>query len=89
VSGPGQDDDATEATRWNFQQSEVALDWNAGFTGMLAGLVASDVSWEQCKAAGLADGRARSAAGEAGRGWGLWLLLMAAGLLQLAFWLAQ
>eukprot|EP00775_Hariotina_reticulata_P011571 gene11571-11715_t len=89
VSGPGVDDQ-TGDTRWNFQQSEVALDWNAGFTGMLAGLVASDVSWEQCKAAGLADGRARSAAGEAaGPGQGLWLLLMAAGLLQVAFLLVQ
>jgi hypothetical protein len=40
------------------QTTEVALDWNAGFTGMLAGLVSEPTSWDDCYNAGLQSGRA-------------------------------
>jgi hypothetical protein len=56
VGGPTKEDVFTD-TRWNYEASEVALDWNAGFTGMMAGLATNGISWEQCKAAGMEDGR--------------------------------
>lgn len=56
VGGPNQNDEFTD-TRWDYQAAEVALDWNAGFTGMLAGLAESGISWDQCKAAGMENGR--------------------------------
>jgi endoglucanase len=57
VGGPGKDDDFSDA-RNNYQQNEVALDWNAGFSGALAGLAAGGgPSWADCKGAGLSEGR--------------------------------
>jgi hypothetical protein len=45
VGGPPQPDDASyEDIRTNYQTNEVAIDYNAGFTGALAGLI----QWLQC-----------------------------------------
>ncbi|WIA22858.1 hypothetical protein OEZ86_009804 [Tetradesmus obliquus] len=81
VGGPTKDDVFTD-TRWNYEASEVALDWNAGFTGMMAGLASNGISWEQCKAAGMENGRGSispnlNAAGRAA-GMGLWWQLVLA-----------
>lgn len=35
--------------RSDYQKNEVAVDYNAGFTGVLAALVESDKSWTACK----------------------------------------
>eukprot|EP00878_Enallax_costatus_P032996 GHUV01036361.1.p1 GENE.GHUV01036361.1~~GHUV01036361.1.p1 ORF type:complete len:360 (+),score=63.97 GHUV01036361.1:108-1187(+) len=56
VGGPNQNDEFTD-TRWDYQSAEVALDWNAGFSGMLAGLAQNSFSWDQCKSAGMENGR--------------------------------
>ncbi|KAF8066338.1 celD [Scenedesmus sp. PABB004] len=69
VGGPTKDD-AYEDLRWDFEKAEVALDWNAGFTGMLAGLADAGVSWDDCKAAGLEDGRGDAPPSLSGAGGG-------------------
>ena len=72
VGGPARDG-AFEDVRTNYEQNEVALDWNAGFSGVLAALSAPGTpSWDDCKAGGLADGRGSAppdlASGAARRG---------------------
>ncbi|GBF92005.1 endoglucanase A [Raphidocelis subcapitata] len=75
VGGPNADGEFKD-DRNNYEQNEVALDWNAGFSGVLAGLAAGGMpSWEECRAAGLADGRGGaspdlSGAAAARAGWG-------------------
>jgi len=60
VGGPGSKDEFEDA-RNNYEQNEVALDWNAGFSGVLAGLSADGMaSWDDCQAAGMAAGRGTS-----------------------------
>jgi hypothetical protein len=83
VGGPGPKDDFNDA-RNNYQQNEVALDWNAGFSGVLAGLASGSVSsWEDCKSGGLTSGRgstsgAGGAAARGAKGWAAPLLAAAA-----------
>lgn len=82
VGGPNENDEFPN-TRWDFTSAEVALDWNAGFTGMLAGLAESRISWEQCKAAGMEDGRGSVSAAGLGLQCGVWwhmMLMLVAGL---------
>jgi hypothetical protein len=52
IGGPDKND-KYEDVRTDFAASEVTLDWNAGFTGMLAGLSSSRVTWDDCRSAGL------------------------------------
>ncbi len=89
VGGPGAKDQFDDA-RNNYEQNEVALDWNAGFSGALAGLAAGKMpAWEECKSASISNGRGavsadvNAAAGRApggGRGaWGAALLAVAGG----------
>jgi hypothetical protein len=52
VGGPGQDDSYGDQ-RYDFASTEVAIDYNAGFSGALAGLMQDPVTWDACKAAGL------------------------------------
>jgi hypothetical protein len=56
VGGPDKEDKFADV-RTDFAAAEVTLDWNAGLTGLLAGLSSNKVSWEDCKAKGLQDGR--------------------------------
>ena len=49
VGGPNAQD-SYDDNRNNFIQNEVATDYNAGFTGALAGLVKPSVHAKQCKA---------------------------------------
>ncbi|KAI8463040.1 MAG: Six-hairpin glycosidase-like protein [Monoraphidium minutum] len=70
VGGPGAQDDFEDA-RNNFQQNEVALDWNAGFSGALAGLNAGAAAgWDECTNNGLSSGRGSTSGAAARRGWG-------------------
>jgi hypothetical protein len=49
VGGPDKSDKYTDS-RTNYVQNEVTIDYNAGFTGALAGLAESGVaSWKACK----------------------------------------
>jgi hypothetical protein len=49
VGGPDKSDKYTDS-RTNYVQNEVTIDYNAGFTGALAGLLESGVaSWKTCK----------------------------------------
>jgi hypothetical protein len=83
VGGPNKEDKFDDA-RTDFAASEVTLDWNAGFTGMLAGLASARVSWDDCKSQRLQDGRGdvpstlTSGAGAARLGCAWWQLLAAA-----------
>lgn len=82
VGGPNKNDEFTD-TRWDYQSAEVALDWNAGFTGMLAGLATSSITWDKCKAAGMEGGRGDvspllSAAGQRSPAELWWQMLLAA-----------
>jgi hypothetical protein len=87
VGGPGKDD-SFEDNRLNFAALEVALDWNAGFTGVMAALSSGAYpSWQDCASAGQQDGRgqistALNAAGSPAGGsqLALWLSLLAAAL---------
>jgi hypothetical protein len=54
VGGPGKDD-SYEDTRPDYQRNEVALDYNAGFSGVLAGLTESPWTWQQCVSTGYAN----------------------------------
>jgi hypothetical protein len=59
VGGPTADGTFSDK-RWDFQQSEVAIDYNAGFTGAAAALMPEGgeaVTWRDCEKAGQADGR--------------------------------
>jgi endoglucanase len=66
VGGPGRDD-AFQDDRQNYEQNEVALDWNAGFSGLLAGLAGGGMpTWQECKDAKLDGGRGTVAASLSG-----------------------
>ncbi|CAL8464163.1 g3698 [Coccomyxa elongata] len=47
VGGPGKDDSYADK-RDDYQKNEVAVDYNSGFTGVLAFLAGSPDSWDQC-----------------------------------------
>lgn len=52
VGGPGQDDEF-DPSRMNYEQNEVAVDWNAGFSGVLAALASGSMpTWADCSSAG-------------------------------------
>jgi endoglucanase len=51
VGGPGKDD-SYEDTRPDYQRNEVALDYNAGLSGALAGLLESSWTWQHCVSSG-------------------------------------
>ncbi|CAL5226752.1 g9605 [Coccomyxa viridis] len=51
LGGPAQDDSYMDS-RSNYQQNEPAVDYNSGFTGVLAYLTGSPDSWDQCVARG-------------------------------------
>jgi endoglucanase len=69
VGGPTADG-AFSDKRWDFQQSEVAIDYNAGFTGAAAALMEGQeaVTWRDCEKAGQADGRGEVPASLTGGG---------------------
>ena len=48
-AGPG-DDDSYVDVRTDYIKNEVAVDYNAGFTGALAALNANPFTWNQCVA---------------------------------------
>ena len=50
-AGPGPDDSYVDV-RSNFTTNEVAVDYNAGFTGVLAALKESHNSWANCQTSG-------------------------------------
>ena len=50
-AGPGPDDSYVDV-RSNFTTNEVAVDYNAGFTGVLAALKQSHNSWANCQTSG-------------------------------------
>lgn len=52
MGGPNKED-KYEDVRTDFAATEVALDWNAALTGMVAGLASERVTWDDCKSAGL------------------------------------
>eukprot|EP00884_Botryococcus_braunii_P009674 jgi/Botrbrau1/18708/Bobra.0386s0034.1 len=52
VGGPGSDD-SYDDRRQDYQKNEVAVDYNAGFTGALAALAGSDMNWLVCNQLGL------------------------------------
>lgn len=54
VGGPNQND-TWEDVRTDFAATEVTLDWNAGLTGLMAGLADNSVTWNDCKSASLQD----------------------------------
>jgi endoglucanase len=61
--------------RWDFQQAEVAIDYNAGFTGAVVALMpeaqgGESVTWRDCEKAGQADGRGQISASLNGAGGG-------------------
>ena len=61
VGGPPADGPFSDK-RWDFEQSEVAIDYNAGFTGAAAALMpeadgGEAVTWADCEKAGQKDGR--------------------------------
>eukprot|EP00877_Chromochloris_zofingiensis_P004306 jgi/Chrzof1/13877/Cz08g15270.t1 len=58
VGGPDVNDEFVDQ-RSNYQQAEVAVDWNAGFTGVMAALSTNPISWSQCQQAGQENGRGR------------------------------
>jgi hypothetical protein len=62
VGGPGKSDNFTDS-RPNYQQNEVAIDYNAGFSGALAGLAESSWTWPQCMSSGYANAAAGRQAG--------------------------
>jgi len=81
VGGPAAGGLPYSDKRWDFEQSEVAIDYNAGFTGAAAALMSGvdkgeAVAWADCEKAGQQDGRGEvpaSLTGAAGaaRGGGL------------------
>jgi hypothetical protein len=52
VGGPGKDG-SFQDSRADYKRNEVALDYNAGFSGALAGLLETTWTWQQCVSAGL------------------------------------
>lgn len=54
MGGPNQND-TWDDVRTDFAATEVTLDWNAGLTGLMAGLAENRVTWDNCKSAGLQD----------------------------------
>lgn len=52
VGGPGKDG-SYQDVRTDYKKNEVALDYNAGYSGALAGLLESPWTWQQCVSAGL------------------------------------
>lgn len=50
-AGPGSDDSYVDV-RSDYTKNEVAVDYNAGFTGVLAALIESDNSWTSCVSGG-------------------------------------
>lgn len=52
-AGPGSDDSYVDA-RADFTKNEVAVDYNAGFTGVLAALTESGDVWGSCVVNGYA-----------------------------------
>ena len=80
VGGPGAEDEFDDS-RENYQQNEVALDWNAGFSSALAGLAAGDMpSWDECSKTGLSSGRGSTSGADERAPAGAWVrpLLVAA-----------
>ena len=51
VSGPGNDDSYVDV-RTDYTKNEVAVDYNAGLTGVLAALSGSSNSWTTCVTGG-------------------------------------
>ena len=49
VTGPGVDDSYVDV-RSDYTKNEVAVDYNAGFTGVLAALSESTNTWASCVA---------------------------------------
>lgn len=49
AAGPGSDDSYVDV-RTDYTKNEVAVDYNAGFTGVLAALSGSSNSWTSCVA---------------------------------------
>lgn len=54
MGGPNKND-TFEDVRTDFAAAEVTLDWNAAFTGLMAGLSGNRITWDNCKSAGLQD----------------------------------
>ena len=52
-AGPAADDSYADS-RADYTKNEVAVDYNAGFTGVLAALVQSSNTWVGCVTAGFA-----------------------------------
>jgi hypothetical protein len=52
VGGPGKDG-SYQDVRSDYKKNEVALDYNAGFSGAMAGLLETPWTWQQCVSAGL------------------------------------
>ena len=50
-AGPGSDDSYVD-TRADYIKNEVAVDYNAGFTGVLAALEQSSNTWASCVSGG-------------------------------------
>lgn len=80
MGGPNKED-KFEDLRTDFAALEVALDWNAALTGMVAGLASERVTWDDCKSAGLQEkpgdvGPALSAAPHRRQFSCCWLLLV-------------
>ena len=55
VAGPGPDDSYAD-NRSNYTTNEVAVDYNAGFTGVSAALTQSGNSWAACVNGGYSTG---------------------------------
>ena len=59
IGGPDKEDNYQD-NRKDFAANEVALDWNAGFTGVMAGLASGEFpSWDDCVSAKMQDGRGK------------------------------